>query len=174
MKTKLLILFFLVAVIIACKTETESNEVTNNQSEQVSLVELESKVELLLDDYHEALKAENSAVLFEMFKKDIWILGTDPNEHWDVESFKIEIDKLIVDTTFKLEYELGERRIKIMPDGKSAVAIEQFTINIISEKVPVRLISQAINEDGNWKFSLISWNFIPKNEDLMKLNEALE
>ena len=47
-------------------------------------------------------------------------------------------------------------------------------MNALSEKIPIRFISHLMKTDENWTIDFFSWSFIPLNEDIAKLNEALE
>ena len=47
-------------------------------------------------------------------------------------------------------------------------------IKAFSQKIPVRMVYHLVKNGDNWLFDFVSWNFIPNNEDLGKLNKALE
>ena len=44
----------------------------------------------------------------------------------------------------------------------------------ISQKMPVRMVSHLVKSGNDWLIDFISISFIPNNEDLGKLNKALE
>ena len=69
---------------------------------------------------------------------------------------------------------IGEREIKVAPDGKSAVVVEQYMWPAFTPKIPWRNVYQVIKSDDQWKIHFFSCALIPKNEDLEKLNQALE
>jgi hypothetical protein len=43
-----------------------------------------------------------------------------------------------------------------------------------SQKIPVRMVYHLVKNDESWLFDFISWSFIPNNEDIAKLNAALD
>ena len=62
----------------------------------------------------------------------------------------------------------------IAEDGKSAIAIEQFYFKMFSPSMAMRIIYHAVKSGENWKLDFVSWNFIPLNEDIGKINNALK
>jgi hypothetical protein len=62
----------------------------------------------------------------------------------------------------------------IAEDGNSAIAIEQFYFKLFSPNIQWRAIFHAVKVGEGWKFDFISWNLIPKNEDIEKINKAVE
>ncbi len=73
-----------------------------------------------------------------------------------------------------LDFTVDKREILIAEDGNSAIAIEQFYFKLFSPNLPWRVIFHAIKTGEDWKLDFISWNFIPKNEDIEKINKAVE
>ncbi len=104
---------------------------------------------------------------------NVLFLGTDPSEFWS----KKQITDLITSQgldTIKLEYVIDRREILVAADGNSAIVVEQFLMPLISPNLSVRAIDHIIKVGDGWKFDLISWNVIPKNEDIPRLNAAFE
>jgi hypothetical protein len=40
--------------------------------------------------------------------------------------------------------------------------------------MPIRLVSRCTHTHHGWVIDFMSWSFIPMNEDLEKINKALE
>jgi hypothetical protein len=40
--------------------------------------------------------------------------------------------------------------------------------------IPIRCIYYVVKNEGTWLIDFDSWNFIPLNEDIPRLNKALE
>ncbi|HBE41800.1 MAG TPA: hypothetical protein DDW27_11465, partial [Bacteroidales bacterium] len=59
-------------------------------------------------------------------------------------------------------------------DGNSAIVVEQYIMPFLSSKIPLRNVYNAVKTNDNWMIDFISWSFIPKNEDISKLNKAVE
>ena len=66
------------------------------------------------------------------------------------------------------------REIRIAADGNSAVSVEQMFMEVFSQKMPMRIVYHLVKNGDDWLIDFISWSFIPNNEDLGKLNKALE
>jgi hypothetical protein len=69
---------------------------------------------------------------------------------------------------------MGDREIVVGPGGKSAVAVTQYVIPAWSPNIPWRQVYHMVKVKKEWKILLINVAFIPKNEDIQKLNAALE
>jgi hypothetical protein len=78
------------------------------------------------------------------------------------------------DSTMKLEFKIDRREIMVAADGQSAIVVEQFFIPLISTKLQVRCIDKVVKVNDKWMFDLLSWNIVVRNEDIPKLNAALE
>lgn len=59
-------------------------------------------------------------------------------------------------------------------DGNSAIAFEQMVLKPFSHKLPVRTVYHLVKANNIWLFDFTSVGFIPKNEDIDRLNKALE
>ncbi len=126
----------------------------------------------MADDVHNLLKQKDISFIDKYMSKDGIYLGTDPNEVMTFSDFRDNIQKMVKDTATKFaDYTISRREIKI--NGPSAVVIDQYMFSEISRKVMVRVIGYARYQDGKWMFDMYSWNVIPKNEDLPKINKAL-
>jgi hypothetical protein len=45
---------------------------------------------------------------------------------------------------------------------------------LISPKIPLRDVYKVVKTDDKWMIDFFSTSFIPKNEDIPKLNKAIE
>lgn len=73
-----------------------------------------------------------------------------------------------------MKYSIDKREIRISADGNSAISIEQCIVKNMSPKIPLRMVSHLVKTGNDWKFDFFSASLIPNNEDLGKLNKALE
>jgi hypothetical protein len=78
------------------------------------------------------------------------------------------------DTALVFDYSIDKREIRIAADGNSAVSVEQMIMEVFSQKMPLRIVYHLVKNGDDWLIDFISWSFIPNNEDLGKLNKALE
>jgi ketosteroid isomerase-like protein len=155
-----------VMIIAACQTKTKVVP--------VDTVAAKEAVTGLLDQWNTAMKAKDINAMTALITDDGLLCGTDPSEFWDKKKYVDEWTKLAADTSFVVDYSIDKREIRIAADGNSALAIDQLFFKAFSEKMPFRLIYHLVKNEKGWQFDFIGWNFIPKNEDIPKLNQALE
>jgi ketosteroid isomerase-like protein len=165
MKKALYILFIVVTVITACQQKPKIIPV-DKEASKVAVTDL-------LDKYNSAFKAKDTATLIALLAGDGLFCGTDPSEIWDKKQIRDGWTQGFADTSLKIDYTVDKREILISEDGNSAIAIEQLYLKIISPNIPWRLIFHAVKSGEDWRLDFISWNFIPKNEDIEKLNKAV-
>ena len=84
------------------------------------------------------------------------------------------VKKMLANPELKIDIKVDKREIRISKDGNSAIAFEQMFLTPYSQKIPVRTVYHLVKENDNWLIDFISTGFIPKNEDIDKLNKALE
>lgn len=158
----------LVAVIIttACQTKTKTIPVDTAAAKIA--------VTTLLDKYNSAWNAKDVSTMTSLLTDDGLFCGTDSSELLDKKALSAGWTQAMSDTSLVLNYLIDKREIRITADGNSAIAIEQMLMKAISPKMPVRIVYHLVKNSDNWLFDFISWNFIPNNEDLDKLNKALE
>lgn len=167
MKTKpYYVLLFVVLMMAACQPKIKT--------EAVDVAAAEDAVIALLDDYHKAMKAGNVNDIMIFLDTEGLYCGTDPVELWDKDTLSNVMTEIMADSLFILDYSIDKRKIRVSVDGSTALVLEQFTMSALSEKMPIRFISHLVKADENWKIDFLSWSFIPKNEDIVKLNLALE
>ncbi len=135
---------------------------------------VKAELAIFMDEYNAAYKVLDINKMTALFNDDALFLGTDPAEIWDKNQI---IDYFLssgFDSTTILEFEIDRREIRVAADGNSAIIVEQFYVPLMSPKIAVRCIDKVVKTGDGWKFDFISWNMIPRNEDLPKLNAVLE
>ena len=159
--------FFIVLVVfIGCQP--------NTNTEPVDLAVAKKAINTQLDNLHQASKDKDINFFKTVFTDDGLCLGTDPGEFWDKEQV-IGINlHMFEDESITFDYSIDKREIRVDPDGNSAICVEQFTWNTLSQKIPIRLIHHFIKVDDDWRLDFVSWSLIPLNADLEKLNKALK
>jgi hypothetical protein len=100
--------------------------------------------------------------------------GTDSKEFWSKTDMYNNISQAFADTSLKTDITIDKREIRIAKDGNSAIALEQLFMRPYSPKIPVRNIYHLVKVNDIWQFDFTSVGFIPNNEDIVKLNKALE
>jgi ketosteroid isomerase-like protein len=166
MKKVLFISCIAVMAITACRQKTITIPVDKEASKVA--------VAALLDKYDSAFKAKDAPTLIALLVDGGLFCGTDPSEIWNKKQISDGWTQYFADTSLVIDYTVDKREMLIAEDGNSAIAIEQLYFKIFSPSISCRLIFHAVKSGEDWKFDFISWNFIPKNEDIEKLNKAVE
>ena len=147
---------------------------SGNQPAQVDLAAAKNAVNSLLDKYNSALKAKDMETVLNLMTDDGLYCGTDAKEVMNKMQVGEMMKQTMQDSSFIVDYTVDKREILVSPDGNSAVAIEQMIFKPFSAKMPIRMVYHLIREGDNWHFNFLCWNFIPDNDDLPKINEALK
>jgi len=144
------------------------------QTETVDLNELNQTITQLADEYTNAWNAEDIDVLSELVSDEGLYCGSDPSEQLDKSSLLNMYSELFSDTIIDYSYVIDLRKIKLSADGNSALVMEHLTIDDWSPKIKMRQTYQFVKTNNDWKIDYISWSFIVKNDDIMKLNELMD
>jgi hypothetical protein len=165
---KKIIYVILAAVIIftACQTKTKFVPV-DKEAVKISVI-------AFLDEYNSAFKAKKANTLIPLITENGLFCGTDPSEIWNYKQTCDGWTQAFADTSLKINYTIDNREVLVAEDGNSAIAVDQLFMKLYSPKIPWRIIYHVVKSGESWKIDFISWNFIPKNEDIEKLNKAME
>ena len=165
---KRVISFFPVLILLMTACQTKVREVP------VVTAAAKEAVIHALDQFHAAFMAKDAKIVSSMLDNDGLYCGTDPREVFDKKVLMEQLTSLFADTTHTIQYTIERREIRMDTGGNSAMAMEQAVYKLVSPKIPVRLISHLIKSEDGWVVDFYSWNLIPLNEDIEKLNKALE
>jgi len=146
-----------------------------SQTSKTSPVDIEAEeaaLNELTDKFEAGFKDGDGSTFLSSLTEDALICGTDPSEFWGKQHYIGLFDSASSDTgpDFKT---IGDRKIKVAPDGNSAIVVTQYIIEW-SPKIPWRTVYHFIKTNDNWMVLFINVAFIPKNEDIQKLNEAID
>jgi len=166
MKKTFYVMLVAVMIITACQTKTKIVPVDTAAAKVA--------VTAVLDMYNSAMKAKDVNALMKLLTDDGLYCGTDSKELLNKADLSNMMNQSFADTTLVIDYSIDKREIRIAADGNSAIAVEQMFLKAFSQKIPIRMVYHLIKNNDNWLFDFVSWNFIPNNEDLGKLNKALE
>jgi len=166
MKKTFYLIFVAVIIITACQTKTKIVPVDTAAAKVA--------VTTVLDKYNSAFKAKDVNAILTLLTDDGLYCGTDSKELMDKASLSNMMNQTLADTSLKVNYSVDKREIRIAADGNSAIAVEQMFFKAFSQKMPMRMVYHLVKNGDYWLFDFVSWSFIPNNEDLGKLNKALE
>ncbi len=153
-------------LVIGCQPVTET--------ELVDLTAAKDAVNTQLDNLHSAMKAKDIDAYMTFFTDDGLYCGTDPGEFWDREQYLSSAAQMFANDSLVFNYSIDKREIRVDPDGNSATSVEQFIVKWFCPKIPIRIISHFVKIDDDWKIDFLSLSLVPKNDDMGKLNKALE
>lgn len=158
---------FILALILACCN-------TGHKVAPVDPVAAKAAVAKILDSHWAALKAKDADAVIALVSDDFLSCGTDPDEFWNKTDMYSTVKQMLADTSFKFDITVDRREIRIAGDCNSAIAFEQMFLTPFSGKIPVRTIYYLVKENNAWVIDFTSTGFIPENEDIGRLNKALE
>ena len=163
---------YVLVLVISIASCDHFKAVTSNNATAYDTVGVKKDINNAFDSMHLSFKSRNFNNMLSYLADDGTYLGTDPGEIWTKQKLGEYLSKAITDST-KMDYTIANRMIMPDEDGRSAIVVEQFYITAMSNKMQVRTVSRADYKNNRWLIDFYSWNFIPKNEDIPKINAAL-
>jgi uncharacterized protein (TIGR02246 family) len=164
MKKTFYIMLLAVMIITACQTKQGPVDTTAAKE----------AVTNLLNKWNSTWNAKDANSMMTLLDNNGLYCGTDSKELMDKPSMSNMMSQFFADTSIVPNYSIDKREIRVAVDGNSAIALEQAILKAISPKIPVRFIFHLVKTGDNWMIDFFSGSFIPNNEDLGKLNKALE
>ena len=140
----------------------------------VDTAAVKDEITTVLDKWHAAYQGKDLTVLMSLFNDDLLFCGPAPNEFWDKAALYPLFERPFADTSFVITYSILERNIKVVKDGTSAISTEHYFLNVASKKIQVRQVCHLVRSEGSWIIDYVSVAYIPKREDMGKINMALE
>jgi ketosteroid isomerase-like protein len=128
----------------------------------------------VLDAHWSAVKAKDADAVIALVTDDFLSCGSDPEEFWNKTDMYNSIKKLLSNSELKIDITVDKREIRIAKDDNSAIAFEQMFLEPFSSKIPVRTVYHLVKDNNTWLIDFTSTGFIPNNDDIDKLNKALE
>jgi hypothetical protein len=165
MKKTFFFLFVAALVMGSCRTTPEAKP--------VDLVAEKARVDSMVTKMYDSFVRKDIASVAGYLTEDLASWGTDPSEFWPKKDLVDAWNKAFADTAVHINYTIEKREIKVTPDGMSAMVVEQYLMPLMSRKMLTRNIYHAVKVDNKWMIDFISWNFIPKNEDIAVIDKAL-
>ena len=141
-------------------------------STTVDLEDEKAVINELLDKFNEGFRKGEASLFLSYLADDALICGTDPSEFWSKEEYLGLYDQPSDANVPELTF-MDDRVIHVAPDGKSAIVVSQFIIEW-SPKIPWRNTYHFIKSDDGWKVFFVNIAFVPKNEHIGIINEAIK
>ncbi len=141
--------------------------------EPVDIKAEEATLNVLLDNLATAMRTMDVETLSSFFSDRLFFYGTDPSELWTRQQVTERWQAMSEGDPYETKT-IGDRLIIVNPDGLTAIAVDQYYMPKYSQKIPFRNVFYLTKGTDGWKIDFFSASFVPKNEDLPKLNRALE
>ncbi len=164
MKKNCLILVLTILTITACK-----------QAPIPVVVDIEAEkavIDSLFDVFNTAFSKQDVATLSFYLDENALCMGTDPSEFFNKQQFTDMWTQMLSGGAPELKF-ISERKIQVAADGNSATVVDQYLIPSYY-KIPWRNAYHLVKTEAGWKILVLNAAFIPKNEDLPKLDGAIE
>lgn len=167
MKRNFLFFCLMVVTMIACQQKAEV-KTPDFETERAT-------VDSFINQFNASFSTKDVAFLTSSLTEDAVYLGTDPSENMSKQQITELWTEMFAQTdTFPSLHFISDRLIKLAPDGNSATVVDQHMMPMYTPKIPWRNVYHLTKIDGAWKIYFGSSAFIPKNEDIPKLNAAME
>ncbi|MFC2119137.1 nuclear transport factor 2 family protein [Bacteroidota bacterium] len=127
-----------------------------------------------LDEIYNAMQTKDADSYLKFFDEGGLFCGSDPGEFWDYEAAKKIINDMMSNSSLNTKYTIDKREIRVADDGKTAITLEQYTVEYVSKYIPARIINHFVKKDGNWLIDFMSFGLIPYNADIGKINGAFQ
>lgn len=159
------VVFLLAGMILAsCQTKTKPVP--------VDTVAMKDSVALVLEKYKSVMRTGDINAL--QLADDGLYCGTDSRELFGKSELINVLKQTFADTSLTFKFTVDKQVIRINADGNSAVALEQMIVPVFSQKMPARVVYHLVKQSNGWVIDFFSWSFIPNNEDIGKINGALD
>jgi ketosteroid isomerase-like protein len=156
----LLLIFILVAGCKSPKADTDSTK---------------KEISNLISKNLNAMQSHDIETVAALMDDNGLYCGTDPGEFWTKKQVCSEYKKMFADTTIHFaDISSHKQEIRVSKDGKSAIVIDQWSMNGVGIKVPIRMVYHFVKEKDKWITDFSSVGLIPYNKDIPKLNKAVE
>lgn len=152
------------ALLFACNTAPEP--------EPVDMAAEEAAISAVFDTLFKSINDRNIDLLASVMAEDGMGMGTDPTELFPMDSVfsgwaqMMEMPEI---PPFKF---ITDPYIRIHPDGKTAVAVLQYYWELFTP-IPLRQSFWMVKKDSIWLIDFFDFSFIPYNEQIPLLNEAV-
>lgn len=135
----------------------------------------EKAIEAQLNKAMKATAGKDFTAFRSVFTDDVKIYGTDPGEApFETDAAMKSMEDLFAMEEMKVSFDLQHRDIIMSPDATSAIAVEQGFHSILSKNMQARAVYQFHKINDEWLCSFYSVAMIPLNENLPKVDKAVE
>lgn len=174
---QIMLSFTVVLLLVACNNEMNDHTSffgigTTPNTASIDTARARKDLSKMLDSIHSSFSRKDVGYVDKYMAKDGLFMGTDPGELWSFNELRTAAVQQFRDTSINsFDYKVDQRIIRI--NGTSANLVEQFNLPALSTKMMFRTVGHARYEKGRWVIDMLTYNAVPKNEDLQKIDRAL-
>jgi hypothetical protein len=165
---RILLLISCIVALFSCKQPHQEKQPLSGED----ITDAKKTVNATLDSMEEAFKRRDYSFMLKFLAPEGLYAGTDPKELWTKTQLGTFLTRPGHDTS-NINFAIQKRDILLNDDGRSAVTVEQYYLPAMSKVIMVRSISRLTKRENGWIIDFYSWNMIPNNEDIEKLNKSL-
>ena len=163
-----LIYFSLIIVLLFASACTQNEKIDIDDHSTLITV-----LQKFSDSYLEAWNDKDLNALNKLTSNGGQYFGSDPEEIMDKNALLEMYSSFFEDESSSYIYRVDSRKIIISPGGNSAVIYERIIFDDWSPNMPLCQTSHLIKTKHTWKINFISWGFIIKNDEVVKINKIL-
>lgn len=156
--------FFLLALLFACTTAPEPKP--------VDLAAEEAAINEVFETLFSAVDDRNLDQLASVLADDGMFMGTDPDELFPKDSIVAAWSQMMQMPELPPFDFITDPYIRLNPDGKTAVVAYQYYWQLFTP-IPLRQTFWMVKKDSLWLVDFFDFSFVPYNEQIPALNEAL-
>jgi hypothetical protein len=156
----------LLVLLFSCTT------VNVPEPEPVDLAAEEVAIKAVFDSLFKSVDDRNIDLLASLFTDDGIFMGTDPTELFPKDTLVSMWAMMMQEPEIPPFEFINDPVIRIQPDGKSAVVVQQYYWKLFTT-LPLRHSFGMVKKDSVWLIDFFDFSFIPYNEQIPVLNEAV-
>ena len=145
----------------------------NAQSKKTTTIDLEvekAAINAMLDKFETVTQTDT---LVSFLTENVLVAGTAPKELWTKREY-VEIMNSLWNSGIIPEFTYtSDRILKLAADGNSATALREYTMPFMSSTLAARNTAYLVKIDGKWMIDFLNIAFVPKNEDIPKIDNVL-
>ena len=158
-------LLLFAAILSGCQQESTTTESPGKTK----------SIDSVLDEYHQAMKSKDAPTMMSLMAEKGLYCGTDPMELWDKNTLSDYVTQAFENPSLEIDYKINRREIRLGKDGKSAIAVDHYVMDVITPHFPVRTVFHLILDENNaWKCNFLSMSLAPPNDGMKLINKLVE
>ena len=162
---KIILSLTLFALLFSCNTPPKPKP--------VDIAAEEIAIKAVFDTLFKSIDDRNIDLLASVLADNGIFMGTDPGELLPKDTIVAAWSQMMNMPELPPFEFINEPFIRIQPDGKTAVVVQQYYWNLFTT-LPLRQSFWMVKNDSAWLIDFFDFSFIPYNKQIPVLNEAVK